>query len=134
MHVYMHKYMFINILLHKYTFIYTYIYIFPQYFQDGGTLINFTSSLDEWFVTKSSVSEASTVVNMNYESWNDVCVISGRHEYSDVTSLMDDVVIDVRATNSQTRNAVVIQAEHLTTGGIAVLSQVRYTSLSSLYY
>ena len=61
---------------------------------------------------------------MNYESWKDVCVISGQHEYSDAKSLIDNVVIHVLATNSQTQKAVVIEAEHLTTMGIAVLCQV----------
>ena len=96
-----------------------------QYFNDGGVLVNFTSALDEWFLNKSyTVSDVNTVSNINYGSWRDVKVISGRYEYTDLTCLLDDVSINVLATNSLTGHPVILQAEHVVTGGIAVLSQV----------
>ena len=96
---------------------------FLQYFQQGGCVLSFSSMFSSLFMNKVETGAGASVLSLNYKHWKDVTVISGRHFFDDSACLVQDASLTTLARDSSGR-AVIVEANHDTNGGVALISQV----------
>ena len=97
--------------------------VFMDYFTKGGTVLSLGSTYDAMFLERVQISKNMGVLSLSYRQWADVTAICGRYVYKNCDSLPPDVNISALAVDKQTDRAVMVEASHDLSNGVAILTQ-----------